>query len=391
MANPLEGIRITELSTMITGSLAGMLLADLGADVVKVEQRDGGDPFRQFNGSNYSGYFLSYNRNKRSLTLDLRAPEGRQIALDLIARSDVLIDNFRHGVLARLGLDPDTLAALNPTLVHASITGFGTTGPYVDRPAYDTVAQSLSGMLYQFIDADSPQPHGPTLSDNISGFYCAYGVLAALHERARTGLGQRVESNMLESTMAFAADGFVNFKRHGIAPDSLSRVRVSQSYAFKCADGLYLAIHLSSPAKFWTGLLAAIDSPEFARDSRFAERSQRVENYTSLAAELAPRFLSQPRAHWLERLTAQDVPNAPVLSIPDVFDDPQVRHMDSFYRIEHPVEGEVWGVKSPLRFNGQRLAQPSTPPALGEHSADVLAEIGVDAERYADLRQRKIV
>ena len=175
----LSGVRVVELTTMITGPLAGMLLADLGASVIKIENREGGDLFRSFRGGRYSGHFISYNRNKRSLTLDLRTPQGKEICLSLLRQADVLIDNFRHGVLDRLGLSDAVLREANPRLIHASITGFGASGPYRDRPSYDAVAQALSGVLSQFIDPESPEVAGPTLSDNISGFYAAYGILGA--------------------------------------------------------------------------------------------------------------------------------------------------------------------------------------------------------------------
>ena len=176
----LDGVRVIELTTMITGPLAGMLLADLGASIIKIENPEGGDPFRYFRGGNYSGHFIAYNRNKRSLTLDLRSPRGKEILLDLIKQADVLIDNFRHGVLDRLSFSDEALGNANPRLIHASITGFGRDGPYANRPFYDAVAQSLSGMLSQFVDPQSPQAGGPTLSDNITGFYAAYGILGAL-------------------------------------------------------------------------------------------------------------------------------------------------------------------------------------------------------------------
>src|ERR1700716_3947913 len=183
----LDGVRVIELTTMIPGPLAGMLLADLGASVTKIENRDAGDPFRSFRGGRYSGHFISYNRNKRSLTLDLRAPQGKEIFLKLVRQADVLIDNFRHGVLDRLGIGDAVLRNANPRLIHASITGFGASGPYRDRPSYDAVAQSLSGVLSQFIDPEMPEVGGPTLPDNISGLYSAQGILGGLHQRERTG------------------------------------------------------------------------------------------------------------------------------------------------------------------------------------------------------------
>ncbi len=391
MPGTLDGIRVVELTTMITGPLAGQLLADLGAAVIKIENREGGDPFRNYHGGNYSGHFLSYNRNKRSLTLDLRAARGKEILWDLIRRADVLIDNFRPGVLDRLGFSADKLVAENPRLIHASITGFGADGPYRDRPSYDAVAQALSGVLAQFVDPEKPQPAGPTLSDNISGYYLAYGVLAALFERERTGKARRVETSMLEATIAFAPDGFINHKRFGLAIGPLSRVSTSQSYAFRCQDGGIVAIHLSNQPKFWQGLLAALERQDVAADPRFADRSDRIRNYTALRDELAKTFLTRPRAEWEQRLQAEDVPYAPVLEPGEVFDDPQVRHLGTFYAVAHPTEGEVCGVNPPVFLDGARPGAIAPPPTLGEHTDAVLQELGLTPQEIAELRAGKVV
>jgi crotonobetainyl-CoA:carnitine CoA-transferase CaiB-like acyl-CoA transferase len=389
--SPLDGVRVTELTTMITGPLAGQLLADLGAAVIKIETRETGDPFRNYHGGLYSGHFIAYNRSKRSLTLDLRAERGRKILLDLIGRSDVLIDNFRPGVLERLGLTGEVLSAANARLIHASITGFGANGPYRDRPSYDAVAQALSGVLSQFVEPEAPQPAGPTLSDNISGYYLAYGILAALFERARTGKGRRIETSMLEATMAFAPDGFINHKRFGFEIGPLSRVGTSQSYAFRCRDERLVALHLSNQKKFWEGLLKALEREDVAADPRFAERQSRIANYKQLAAELAQTFLTRPRAEWLQRLAAEDVPHAPVLNPGEVFDDPQVRHLGSFRRLEHPQEGEMWVVNPPLLFDGERPGAMTPPPTLGEHTDEVLGELGLAAGEIAALRADKVI
>jgi crotonobetainyl-CoA:carnitine CoA-transferase CaiB-like acyl-CoA transferase len=391
MSKVLDGLRVVELTTMITGSLAGMLLADLGANVVKIENPLGGDPFRKTHGDMYGGHFLSYNRNKRSVTVDLRAPEGKEIFLRLIRESDVLIDNFRPGVIDRLGFSYDVLSRENAGLIHASITGFGASGPYRDRPAFDAVAQSLSGVLSQFIDPAELQLSGPTLADNISGYYAAYGILGALYERARTGRGRRIETNMLEATMALAPDAFVIFKRHGIEAKQQSRVGTSQSFAFRCADGKMIAVHLSSPLKFWENLLAAIEHPEVGTDERFASYSSRVTNYRALQAALNNVFSERPRAEWTQRLEAADVPYAPIMQVAEVFDDPQVAHLESFYHLKHATEGDVWGVQPPLFFDGERPRVTVPPPMLGEHTDEVLSELGFDSDGIDALHVKQIV
>src|SRR5258705_6445272 len=387
----LDGIRVIELTPMITGPLAGMLLADLGACVTKIENRDSGDPFRSFRGGRYSGHFISYNRNKRSLTLDLRAPQGKEICLKLVRQADVLIDNFRPGVLDRVGFGDAILRDANPRLIHASITGFGASGPYRDRPSYDAVAQSLSGVLSQFIDPEMPEVGGPTLSDNISGFYAAYGILGALYERERTGKGRRIETSMLEATIAFAPDGFINYQRHGMKIGPRSRVSVSQSFAFRCSDGRVIAMHLSSQTKFWEGLVAALERGDLLTHPDFATREQRIANYRALWVEMGKTFATRPRDEWAARLEAQDVPFAPVLNVEEVPEDPQARHLGTFYKVEHPTEGEVPGAYPPLLIDGARPGAITPPPTLGEHTDAILAELGFDPTQAADLKAKKVV
>lgn len=379
MKAPLAGVRVLELTTMITGPLAGMLLADLGASVIKVENPERGDPFRSFRGGLYGGHFISYNRSKRSLALDLRSAQGKQVLFELVRRSDVLIDNFRHGVLDRLGASSAVLMKENPRLIYASITGFGAEGPYRNRPAYDAVAQSLSGIASQFLDPQAPQVLGPTLSDNVTGLYAAYAILGALYEREKSGKGCRIETSMMKSTIAFAPDAFVNFKRYGTKVAPATRAGVSQSYAFRCQDGRLIALHLSSQSKFWEGLLTAIGRSDLATNPNFATREQRIANYKALAQELAKTFVTRPRDEWIPLLEAQDVPFAPVLDVEEVMTDPQVEHMQTFHRVNHPQEGEVWGINPPVYFDGERPGQVVAPPVLGEHTEEILRELGFES------------
>ncbi|MCK9913299.1 CoA transferase [Microbacteriaceae bacterium K1510] len=380
MSVPLSGIRVVELTTMITGPLAGMLLADLGASVIKIENPDKGDPFRSFRGGTYGGHFLSYNRNKRSLALDIRSADGQATLLKLIRRTDVLIDNFRDGVLDRLGLPAARLMAENPRLIYASITGFGGKGPYRNRPAYDAVAQALSGVSAQFLDPAAPQVTGPTLSDNITGFYAAQAILGALFERTRTGVGKRIETSMLEATVAFAPDAFVNFKRHGVKGGPKTRAATSQSYAFRCRDGKLIAVHLSSQPKFWDGLLEALERKELAIDEAYATREKRIANYTQLADALVKTFALRTRAEWAVLLEENDVPYAPILDVEEVMEDPQIRELNTFYRVDHPTEGEVWGIHPPYLFNGKRVSSIVAPPTLGQHNVEILDELNQEGE-----------
>lgn len=386
IAAPLAGIKVVELGQMITAPLAAMLLADMGASVIKIENPENGDLFRAFRGGLYSGHFMSYNRNKRSVTLNLRHGEGKAIALKLIAAADVLLENFRPDVMARLGLDGATLAAINPRLIHASITGFGCDGPYAGRPAYDTVGTALSGMGSLFYDPEDPQVAGPTISDNVTGMTACQGILAALYERSRAGKGSRVEVNMIEAAIAFMPDPFANYYQMGMEQDPCTRSSGSQSYALRCADGKLIAFHLSSPDKFWQGLLRATGRQDLGADPRFAGRMERMKHYQALRSELAKSFAEFPLAEWVTRLTAEDVPFAPVYSIPEVEHDPQVRHLGTFYEIAHPTQGSQKGIRPPVRFGGERGAVHSAAPVLGEHTDAVLAELGLAQEEVARLR-----
>ena len=381
MSALLPGIRVVELTTMITGSLAGMMLGDLGADVVKVENPEGGDPFRSFRGGLYSPHFCAYNRNKRSVALDLRAPEGKTALEALIARSDVLIVNFRPGVLDRLGFGDARLAEINPRLVACHISGFGADGPYAHRPAYDAVAQALSGMSSLFLDPEEPRIAGPTISDNVTGHYACYGILGALLARERTGMGRRVDVNMLDSTLAFMPDPFGYYTQMGIVSDPQLRARTSQSYAFRCADGRLVTIHLSSQEKFWRQFVELLGMPQLLDDPLCATRTLRLENYEHIRALAAPVFAGRDLCAWLEALAGTDLPYAPVYNVDEVPDDPQIRHLGSFADLAHPEMGQLKAIRRPVLYDGAREDQPQmAPPMLGEHTAEVLSELGLASQ-----------
>ena len=388
----LEGVRVVELTAVITGPLAGQMLADLGADVIKIENPNGGDMFRNWRGGLYSSQFIAYNRNKRSVTLNLRNEEGREVLFRLVETADVLLENFRPGVMERLGLGLDVLRERNPRLIYCSISGFGEDGPYVHRPAYDAVAQSLSGVSSMFLDPDNPQITGPTIADNITGMNAAYGVLGALFERERTGVARRIDVNMLESGLTFMPDPWSNLINGEIPQGPLARVKASQSYAMRCADGKLVAIHLSSPPKFWQGVQNAFERTDLGTDPRFAERESRIANYIELRDEFQKAAETRPRDHWLARLEAEDVPYAPVNTLTEVFDDPQIKHLDPVFTATHPSEGDMTMLRRPIRFDGTRDDQPlDPPPTLGEHTGELLTELGYDGGDIERLRQNEII
>jgi len=383
MQSVLSGVRVVEQGTFITGPCAGMMLADLGADVVKVESPSG-DPYRSYQGGQFSPHFQAYNRNKRSIALDLNVPADRGIFERLVGDADVYIQNFRPGTAERLGAGAGQLQELNPKLIYCSISGFGSDGPYVDRPSYDSVAQALSGFLSVVVDPDRPRFLGPALADAITGIYAAYGVLGALFERARTGRGRLVEVSMLEAMTHFAVEPFAAFFALNQVPKSSDRPRLAQAYILRTADGAMIAIHLSSLEKFWQGLTNALDSERLNADERFRTRQSRIDHYEILGAELDALFSRHPLQYWAERLGRNDVPFAPINRIDEVVNDPQVRHLGLIVPVES-AHGGKQAVRPAIQFDRERWQQVRTAPLLDEHGATIRKALA-DGERWPDMQ-----
>ena len=377
MTGVLSGIRVIEQGTFITGPCAGMMLADLGADVIKVESPEG-DPYRSYQGDQYSPHFQAYNRNKRSIALDLKSPADQAVFDGLIGAADVFIQNFRPGTAERLGAGVQRLRGINPRLVYCSISGFGSSGPYVDRPSYDSVAQALSGFLSVVVDPAEPQFLGPALADAITGLYAAYGMLGALVQRGRSGEGCLVEVSMLEAMAHFAVEPYAAYFALGKVPTSSDRPRLAQAYILKAGDGRLIAIHLSSLEKFWKGLVAAVDAPELATDPRFATRDARIEHYELLRAELGARFARHGTAHWIERLGRNDVPYAPINGMDEVIEDPQVKHLGIVVPVENP-HGVRRSVRPPVHFAGSHFHTVRAAPLLDEDGAAIRAALSAGA------------
>jgi crotonobetainyl-CoA:carnitine CoA-transferase CaiB-like acyl-CoA transferase len=371
----LKDIRVIELGTYITGPAAGMHLADLGADVIKVERPGTGDPFRAFKGGLYSPHYQTYNRNKRSIALDTAQADDRAVFHDLIAGADVFIQNFRPGVAEKLGAGEAELHRINPRLVYCAISGFGTTGPSRDRPAYDTVAQAASGYLRLLTPPTNPRVIGPAIADAVTGQYAAMAVLAALLEREKTGKGRRIDISMLEAMCHFNLDSFTHYYSVGDVMGPLSRPVVSQSYTFECADGKWIAIHMSSPTKFWEGLLAATNQDALAQDPRFAERLERIKHQDDLIAHFTPVFRTKTRDAWCDLLLKHEVPHSPAYDSDEALEDPQAQHLNIKVSAPSSELGTFTTVRPPYNFDGEPELGVLPPPVLDEHGEEIRAEL----------------
>lgn len=391
MNGALEGIRVLELASYVTGPFASLLLADMGAEVVKVEQPGQGDPFRGWGEKLYSATFCSLNRNKKSITLDIRREEAREIFFKLAAGADIVIENFRPGTLEKRGLGYDAVLALNPKIIYCSISGFGQKGPYRDLPGYDTIGQAMSGLLSLLTDAEKPQGMGISFSDHLTGIYACYGILAALVNRLMTGEGQRVETSLLRASVSFISENAARYFETGVVPRRALRTKTAGVFAFVDKEGLPFVIHLSSPEKFWRGLLEAVGKREWADDARFRDRKARFENYDQLSEHLQAIFRGGRREDWLRRLQERDVPCAPLNTLEEVFEDPQVRQYGFPIEVEHPRMGRIRMVGNGVDLSRTPPGVKMPPPALGEHTDEVLTALGYDTGAIAGLKELGVV
>lgn len=369
-AGALAGIRVVELGQYISGPYAAKLLADLGAEVVKVESPEG-DPMRRWEGrSTMSPQFAAYNRGKRGVVLDLKSVDGLAALLALVDDADIVLDNFRPGVAARLGFGPDVLHERNPRVITCSITGFGPTGPAAKRPAYDTVISATGGMYSQVVPASTIRPLGPAFSDLLSGMSAVQAVLAALHARDVTGEGEHVEVTMVGALLDFLTESASAFLETGQVSSPDSRPRRAQAYACVGSDGKAFVIHMSVPEKFWTGLLDVLERPDLADDERFSTREARVRNYDELDAVLKQIATARPRADWLERLAAHDIPHGPLNTMGDLFDDPQIASMGLVEEIDGP-DGALRVPVPSIRFHRSGRPALRYAPGLGADTEEL--------------------
>lgn len=400
---PLTGIRVLDLTRVLAGPWCTQNLADLGAEVIKIERPGAGDDTRAWgppylkdaagNDTSEAAYYLSANRNKFSVALDIASPRGAELVRELALQSDILVENFKVGGLAKYGLDYASLKEANPRLIYCSITGFGQTGPYASRPGYDFMIQGMGGLMSITGERDDlpgggPQKAGVAVADLMTGMYSTVGILAALHERSVSGLGQHIDMALLDCQVAMLANQNLNFMTSGNAPRRAGNAHQNlvPYQVFAASDG-HLIVAVGNDSQF-RNYCGAIGLPELSADPRFSTNPQRVKNREALVPLLAERMATGARDHWLAALEAVGVPAGPINTLDQVYEDPQVLARGMKRELPHPAAGTVPMAASPLKFSGSPVEYRRPPPMLGEHTAQVLAEkLGLSAAEIQALAQ----
>ncbi|QVQ53825.1 CoA transferase [Spiractinospora alimapuensis] len=391
----LSGIRVLDFSQVLAGPFAAMLLADLDAEVVKVEPPAHGDHSRQMAPrvqDGLSGAYLAVNRNKRGVALDLKDERGRALAHQLAAQADVVIENFRPGVAARLGIDYATLAALNPRLVHCSISGFGQTGPYSSRGGFDLVAQGMTGLMSVTGDPDgAPAKCGIPVTDLATGLFAVYGILAALNARERTGRGQQVDASLFDTGIGLAVWEAVEYFHTGKTPGRTgSAHRLGAPYqAFRTSDG-YFTVGADGD-RHWPRFCEVIGLPRLPEDPRFTTNDDRLANREALVAAIEERTTTRTRDEWLTLLEEVGVPAGPINSVPEALSDPHTQARDMVVDVEHETLGTVRTLGPIVKLSDTPATIQSPAPGLGEHSTEVLTRLGVDESTISALRNEGVI
>ncbi|MGH7875717.1 MAG: CaiB/BaiF CoA transferase family protein [Candidatus Binatia bacterium] len=393
---PLDGVRVLDLTRVVAGPYCSMFLGDLGADVVKVEQPEAGDDTRGW-GPPFSGgesaYYLCINRNKRSLTLDLKSKRAVELLRQLVKAADVVIENFRPGTMERLGLGEADLRRLNPRLIYASLTGFGADGPMSDWPGYDLIVQAWGGLMSITGTPDGePVKVGVAIIDLVAGLMLGKSITAALYAREKIGVGQRIDTSLLEAEVAALINVGSNYLVGGKIPSRWGNAHpnIVPYQNFKTADG-YLVIGVASEV-IWKRFCQAIGRDDLTGDARFADNSKRVENRAELIELLSEIFLQRDNAAWFDLLTGAEVPCSPVQTIDQVFKAPQVLHREMLIQIDHPTAGKVPMAGIPVKFSVTPASVRLPPPLLGEHNGAILKSwLGMSDEAVDELKHEKII
>ena len=402
MAGPLSHIRVLDLSRVLAAPWTGQNLADLGAEVIKIERPHKGDDSRAFGPpwlkdaagaeTSESAYFACANRGKKSVTVNLSAPEGQRIVRELAAQSDVLLENYKYGDLARYGLGYDDLRKVNPRLIYCSVTGFGQTGPYRDRPGYDFMIQGMGGLMSITGERDElpgggPQKAGIPIADIMTGMYATIAVCAALAHRAETGVGQHLDLALLDSQVAVLANQGANYLATGVSPPRLGNAHpnIVPYQTFKTADGD--VILACGNDNLFRKFCEVGDCRHLVTDPRFATNGKRVENRAALTALLNEIFLKRTTRDWVAALEAAGVPNGPINTLEQVFKEPQAVARGLRLEMQHPLAGKISLIRSPMRFSATPIEHTVPPPLLGEHTEEILrGMLGRSDEEIARLR-----
>lgn len=389
---PLTGMRVLDISQVMAGPFACMLLADLGADVVKVEPPDGGDQTRSAMGFKLKGSdslgFLNMNRNKRSIKIDLKSAAGREVLYRMIPQIDVVVENYRPGVMKRLGVDYGTLKELNPALVYVSISGFGQSGPWADRPGFDLMAQAMSGVMSMTGYAGGPPTKaGVPVADIGCALFSVYGMLSAYIGAKATGQGQHIDAALFDAALAFSIWDTSEYWGTGRPPEPLGTAnRMSAPYqAMKSADGYF--VMGATNQKLWQALCQVMERPDLLVDARFSTVSLRLANRPALIDTLEKSFVLQTSDHWVETLLSSGIPAGPILTYPQAFDSAHGVHRKMRMEIDHPVEGKIPNIGFPVKMMGTPQMVRRHPPLLGEHTDEVLGEFGFDPKQMGRLRE----
>jgi len=392
ISGALEGYICIDVSGHVAGPYASSLLGDLGCDVIKVELPNGGDTHRGRN-PKYEGYgpsFRALNRNKRSVTIDLRHKKGGEILRKLLATADIFLENFRPPTRAKLGLDYEELSKLNPKLIHCSISGYGQSGPYRDKPGFDTIGQALSGMMSLVTDLDDPKVAGVSFVDHSAGVFAAHGIMAALLARAKTGAGQFIDVSLLQVAIAFIESHVSDYLNGGeaVSRENFPKGRI---YSLLDCDGKPFMVHLSSHNQAWEDFLRAGELDGLVGDPRFASNKHRTDRHEEIVNMLRAQFRTKAREYWLARLDANQIPNAPINTIAEVFDNPQIKHLGIPKQISHPKMGMSNLVGSPINLSDTPPKFFRAAPLLGEHTEQVLANLGYDIDAVKELRASGVI
>lgn len=387
---PLAGVRVLDISQVMAGPFACMLLADMGADVIKIEPPSGGDQARGSMGFKMKGPdsmgFLNMNRNKRSVAVNLKSAAGRELVLRMVKGADILVENYRPGAMKKLGLGYDVLKEINPRLVYTSISGFGQTGPWADRPGFDLMAQAMSGVMsVTGYPGGLPVKAGVPVADIGCALFAIYGTLSAYIGAKATGQGQYIDASLFDSAMAFSIWDISEYWGTGKPPVPLGTAnKMTAPYqAMASADGYF--VMGANNQKLWLKLCALMDRQDLATDERFLTISLRLANREVLVEELERSFVQHPKDHWVEMLLAAGIPAGPILSYPEAFESGHGNVRGMRMEIDHPIEGKVPNIGFAVKMSGTPQRVRRHPPLLGEHNEELLAELGIDAAGRAEL------